>query len=89
MNTRLLGILCLIGGAVKLVPASLSAAMPENATIDNLGYVISTQKATAAAMALSVNASGAAVVKTTVLTTPEELDMAVQHGHTGDGALLC
>jgi uncharacterized protein with GYD domain len=34
--------------------------------------------AAAAAMALTVNASGAAVVKTTVLMTPEELDNAVK-----------
>jgi len=34
--------------------------------------------ATAAAVALTVNASGAAVVKTTVLLTPEELDMAAK-----------
>lgn len=34
--------------------------------------------ATAAAMALNVNASGAAVVKTTVLMTPEEVDGAVK-----------
>ncbi len=38
MNTRLLGILCMIGGAVKLIPALLSAAMPGNGTIDNLVY---------------------------------------------------
>jgi len=34
--------------------------------------------ATAAAMALTVNASGGAVVKTTVLMTPEEVDSAVK-----------
>jgi uncharacterized protein with GYD domain len=34
--------------------------------------------AAAAAMALTVNASGGAVTKTTVLMTPEELDMAVK-----------
>lgn len=33
---------------------------------------------TAAAVALTVNASGAAVVKTTVLLTPEELDRAAR-----------
>ena len=34
--------------------------------------------ATAAALALTVNASGFAVVKTTVLMTPEEVDIAVK-----------
>ncbi len=34
--------------------------------------------AAAAAMALTVNASGAAAVKTTVLMTPEEVDSAVK-----------
>jgi len=39
MNNRVLGILCMLGAAVKLIPALLSTIFPGNATIQSLDYL--------------------------------------------------
>ena len=46
--------------------------------VDVLGIVEFPDHATAAALSLAINASGAVTVKTTVLMTPEEIDEATK-----------
>jgi uncharacterized protein with GYD domain len=64
--------------AVKSVGGTLDAYYFAFGSTDAVLIVDVPDNATAAALALTVSASGAVAVRTTVLLTPEELDVAAQ-----------